>query len=108
MFLLESTDRTKSLGGFTDHGTDKLGRELGQGSFFFVAHPMDGAAVGGFGSEGLFSSPIESLCKLHDSVFEGLFGFGCAREFEPQCHIHTHILYKGSCFPLRKHEIVKD
>ena len=103
-FLLKGTDRTEGFGCFANHSADELRRELGQGSFLFIAHLMDSTAVGGFGGEGLFSSPVESLCELGDSGLEGLFGFGSANEFELQRHIHIHLLYKGYRFSFKKIE----
>src|SRR3990172_7339904 len=102
VLLLEGTNRTEGLGGFTDHGTDKLGWELGQGSFLFVAHPVDRTAVGCFGSESLFSGPIEGICELGDSGSKGRLGFWGTREFESECHIHIHLLYKSSWFSFEK------
>ena len=102
VLLLEGTNRTEGLGGFTDHGTDELGGELGQGSFLFVAHPVDRTAVGCFGSESLFSGPIEGICELGDSGSKGRLGFWGTREFESECHIHIHLLYKSSWFSFEK------
>src|SRR3990172_3638877 len=102
MFFLEGTNGTEGFSCFTDHGADKLGRKLGQGSFLFVAHPVDRTAIGCFGCESLFSGPIEGFCELGDSIFESFFGFGAAREFEPQCHIHIHLLYKSHGFSFDK------